>query len=69
MPPGRASDTLLIVDDDVSLLETLTLHFEEVERDGEPRFHVVTATTAEAGLRAASTSSPARWSNCTFRLS
>jgi two-component system, NtrC family, response regulator AtoC len=56
--PPRPSDTLLIVDDDVSLLESLALHFEEVERDGEPRFHVVTATTAEAGLAAASAASP-----------
>jgi ActR/RegA family two-component response regulator len=56
----RPSDTLLIVDDDLSLLETLALHFEEVERGGEPRFHVVTATTAEAGLTAASKSSPSR---------
>jgi two-component system, NtrC family, response regulator AtoC len=51
-------DTLLIVDDDVSLLESLTLHFEEVEREGEPRFHVVTATTAQGGLAAASAASP-----------
>jgi two-component system response regulator AtoC len=58
MSPPRPSDTLLIVDDDVSLLETLTLHFEEVERRGEPRFHVVTATSAEAGLQAASATSP-----------
>ena len=51
-------DTLLIVDVDVSLLESLSLHFEEVKRDGEPRFHVVTATTAQAGLAAASAASP-----------
>jgi len=54
----RPLDTLLIVDDDVSLLESLGLHFEEVERDGEPRFHVLTATTAAAGLLAASAASP-----------
>ena len=42
-------DTLLLVDDDVSLLESLTLHFEEAEKDGKPRFQVVTATTAAAG--------------------
>jgi two-component system response regulator AtoC len=55
--PGP-SETLLIVDDDVSLLESLALHFEEVERDGAPRFSVLTATTAEAGLSAASAASP-----------
>jgi len=54
----RPMDTLLIVDDDVSLLESLALHFEEVERDGEPRYHVVTATTAQGGLAAASDASP-----------
>jgi two-component system response regulator AtoC len=43
-------DTLLLVDDDVSLLESLTLHFEEAEKEGQPRFQVVTATTAAAGL-------------------
>jgi len=51
-------DTLLIVDDDVSLLESLALHFEEVERDGQPRYHVLTATSAEEGLRVASDASP-----------
>jgi two-component system response regulator AtoC len=56
--PHRSPDTLLIVDDDVSLLESLALHFEEVKRDGEPRFHVVTATTAQGGLTAASDASP-----------
>jgi len=43
-------ETLLLVDDDVSLLESLTLHFEEAEKDGRPRFQVVTATSAAAGL-------------------
>ena len=43
-------ETLLLVDDDVSLLESLSMHFEEAEKDGEPRFQVVTATTAAAGL-------------------
>jgi two-component system response regulator AtoC len=55
---SRPIDTLLIVDDDVSLLESLALHFEEVRREGAPRFQVCTATTAEAGLAAASTASP-----------
>jgi two-component system response regulator AtoC len=51
-------DTLLLVDDDVSLLESLTLHFEDAERDGQPRFQVVTATTAAAGLQKARESAP-----------
>ncbi|MBJ6761935.1 sigma-54-dependent Fis family transcriptional regulator [Myxococcaceae bacterium JPH2] len=46
-------ETLLIVDDDVSLLETLTMHFEDIEQDGQPRYQVVTATSASAGLTAA----------------
>jgi len=52
-------ETLLLVDDDVSLLESLSLHFEEAEKDGEPRFQVVTATTAAAGLAKARESAPA----------
>ena len=52
-------DTLLLVDDDVSLLESLTLHFEEAEKDGKPRFQVVTATTAAAGLEKAREHAPA----------
>jgi two-component system response regulator AtoC len=51
-------ETLLIVDDDVSLLETLKMHFEEIEQDGQPRYHVATATSAAAGLRAAQESMP-----------
>ncbi|HZJ55405.1 MAG TPA: sigma-54 dependent transcriptional regulator [Myxococcaceae bacterium] len=51
-------DTLLLVDDDVSLLESLTLHFEEAEKDGQPRFQVVTATTAAAGLEKAREAAP-----------
>ncbi|QSQ24493.1 sigma-54-dependent Fis family transcriptional regulator [Pyxidicoccus parkwayensis] len=51
-------ETLLIVDDDVSLLETLKMHFEEIEHDAQPRYHVVTATSAAAGLRAAQDSMP-----------
>ena len=42
-------ETLLLVDDDVSLLESLKIHFEDAEKDGQPRFQVVTATTAAAG--------------------
>jgi two-component system response regulator AtoC len=51
-------ETLLIVDDDVSLLETLKMHFEEIEQDGQPRYHVATATSAAAGLRAAQEAMP-----------
>ncbi|MBN9686885.1 MULTISPECIES: sigma-54-dependent transcriptional regulator [unclassified Corallococcus] len=52
-------ETLLIVDDDVSLLETLTMHFEEIEQDdGQPRYQVVTATSAAAGLKAAQENMP-----------
>jgi len=52
-------ETLLLVDDDVSLLESLSMHFEEAEKDGEPRFHVETATTAAAGLVKARECAPA----------
>jgi two-component system response regulator AtoC len=51
-------ETLLIVDDDVSLLETLKMHFEEIELDGQPRYQVATATSAAAGLRAAQEAMP-----------
>jgi two-component system response regulator AtoC len=51
-------DTLLIVDDDVSLLESLSLHFEEAMKDGQPRFQVVTATSAAAGLAKARECAP-----------
>ncbi|MCP3099953.1 sigma-54 dependent transcriptional regulator [Myxococcus sp. K15C18031901] len=51
-------ETLLIVDDDVSLLETLKMHFEEIEHDGQPRYQVATATSAAAGLRAAQETMP-----------
>lgn len=47
-------ETLLIVDDDLSLLESLKMHFEEIEENGTPRYQVVTATSAAAGLIAAS---------------
>jgi two-component system response regulator AtoC len=46
-------ETLLLVDDDVSLLESLKMHFEEAgEAHGEP-FNVVTATSAATALRLA----------------
>jgi two-component system response regulator AtoC len=51
-------ETLLLVDDDPSLLESLTLHFEEVEQNGRPRFNVVTASSASEGLARAAESAP-----------
>ncbi len=51
-------ETLLIVDDDLSLLESLTMHFEEVEEAGAPKYQVVTAASAAAALQAAAESSP-----------
>jgi len=47
-------ETLLIVDDDLSLLESLKMHFEEIEQDGAPSFSVATATSAAAALDVAS---------------
>ena len=47
-------ETLLIVDDDLSLLESLKMHFEEIEEDGTPSFSVATATSAAAALDVAS---------------
>ncbi|WP_375772177.1 sigma-54 dependent transcriptional regulator [Archangium gephyra] len=46
-------ETLLIVDDDLSLLESLKMHFEDIEHDGAPRYQVVTATRASEALRVA----------------
>ncbi|HLL05126.1 MAG TPA: sigma-54 dependent transcriptional regulator, partial [Myxococcaceae bacterium] len=51
-------ETLLIIDDDVGLLENLQMHFEEILQDGAPRYHVMTATSAGAGLKAAAESMP-----------
>ena len=51
-------ETLLLVDDDLSLLESLKMHFEDVEEDGGPRFQVATATTAAQALKAASDVAP-----------
>ncbi|QRO00633.1 sigma-54-dependent Fis family transcriptional regulator [Archangium violaceum] len=51
-------ETLLIVDDDLSLLESLKMHFEDIEHEGAPRYHVVTATSAAEGLRLAQESLP-----------
>jgi two-component system response regulator AtoC len=47
-------ETLLIVDDDLSLLESLKMHFEEIEEGGAPSFKVVTATSAALALSLAS---------------
>jgi len=46
-------ETLLIVDDDLSLLESLKMHFEDLQEEGSARFHVVTATSAQGALKAA----------------
>ena len=46
-------ETLLIVDDDLSLLESLKMHFEDIEHDGAPRYQVVTATSAAGCLKVA----------------
>jgi len=51
-------ETLLIVDDDVSLLESLKMHFEDVEEEGQPRFGVATATSAAQGLAVAQEITP-----------
>ncbi len=51
-------ETLLIIDDDVGLLETLEMHFEEILQEGAPRYHVVKATNAAAGLKAAQDAMP-----------
>jgi two-component system response regulator AtoC len=51
-------ETLLIIDDDVGLLESLQMHFEEILLEGAPRYHVVTATSAGSGLKAAQESNP-----------
>src|SRR5687768_1262740 len=51
-------ETLLIIDDDVGLLESLQMHFEEILLEGTPRYHVVTATSAASGLKAAQESNP-----------
>src|SRR5688572_3116420 len=51
-------ETILIVDDDLSLLESLKMHFEDSEEEGQPRFSVVTATSAQGALKAAQDSTP-----------
>jgi two-component system response regulator AtoC len=51
-------ETLLIVDDDLSLLESLKMHFEEIEEDGALKYQVVSATSAATGLQMAAEFSP-----------
>ncbi|MBI3182466.1 MAG: sigma-54-dependent Fis family transcriptional regulator [Myxococcales bacterium] len=52
-------ETLLIVDDDLSLLESLKMHFEDAEEeDGSSRFQVATASTAAGALEAAQRAMP-----------
>jgi two-component system, NtrC family, response regulator AtoC len=51
-------ETLLLVDDDPSLLESLKMHFEDIEQDGSPHFAVFTAGTAAGALRLAADVSP-----------
>jgi two-component system, NtrC family, response regulator AtoC len=46
-------ETLLIVDDDLSLLESLKMHFEDARPDGSDGFTVVTASNAAGALAAA----------------
>ncbi|HKD43512.1 MAG TPA: sigma-54 dependent transcriptional regulator [Myxococcaceae bacterium] len=51
-------ETLLIVDDDLSLLESLKMHFEEIEEVGAPKYQVVSATSAGAALKMAAEFTP-----------
>jgi two-component system response regulator AtoC len=51
-------ETLLLVDDDLSLLESLKMHFEDAEEGGQPRFQVLTAHSAAGALKAAREGTP-----------
>jgi len=51
-------ETLLIVDDDLSLLESLKMHFEEIEEVGAPKYQVASATSAAAALKMAAEFTP-----------
>jgi len=51
-------ETLLLVDDDLSLLESLKMHFEDIEEEGSPSFSVHTATSAAGALKAAAEVNP-----------
>ena len=46
-------ETLLLVDDDLSLLENLKMHFEDSKLENGQGWHVVTASTAGEALRIA----------------
>src|SRR5690606_13846283 len=43
-------ESLLLVDDDLSLLESLTLHFEDAQERDRPAFEVRTASSAAQAL-------------------
>ncbi len=51
-------ETLLLVDDDASLLETLGMHFEDLRDESGPRFAVHTAGTVAEALQVAGKVSP-----------
>ncbi len=51
-------ETLLLVDDDHSLLENLKMHFEDSKLENGQGFHVVTASTAGEALRVAPDAQP-----------
>jgi len=51
-------ETLLIVDDDLSLLESLKMHFEEIEEVGAPKYQVMSATSAATALKMAAEFTP-----------
>jgi two-component system response regulator AtoC len=51
-------ETLLLVDDDLSLLESLKMHFEDARQEDGSGFNVVTATTAAGAIRAAQEAQP-----------
>jgi len=52
-------EKLLLVDDDLSLLESLKMHFEDAEEGGRPRFEVLTATSGREALEVATREDPA----------
>ncbi len=51
-------DTLLLIDDDASLLELLKLHFEDQVDQGGPKYRIATAPSAREGLQMASELQP-----------
>ncbi|MHB8421114.1 MAG: sigma-54-dependent transcriptional regulator [Myxococcales bacterium] len=52
-------DTLLLIDDDSSLLELLRMHFEDQTDAGGPRYRIATARGAAEGLKLAADLKPA----------